>query len=211
MKDYSVVIFKNKIKRKILKNYKSLDLANDFFSKFLDKSKNILFEKQYENGSKCFFELLIIGPPNPESYFFIKDGLGRNVKIYSEGDEFSIYKLNELKIEEELYDIFNKRKITYSEFINTYTKKPNLKMFSKLNNKLVYQNDNDLEIFSLKNLEDCERLFSCLSNHIQKNGLIDCLIIEDFDQLQKKYLYKLLEEKGISKKSLYRQSTTHLK
>ena len=40
------------------------------------------------------------------------------------------------------------------------------------------------------------------------NNRMDCIIVSDSSKEQKKYLYNLLESKGISKKVLYRRSTT---
>ena len=39
-------------------------------------------------------------------------------------------------------------------------------------------------------------------------GRIDCIMVSDSSKSQKKYLYELLEKKGISKSSLYRRFTT---
>ena len=84
-------------------------------------------------------------------------------------------------------------------------------MVSKLNNKIVVQKDEDVKLFSLKNEYDSHRFIETLSQYFLRKNRIDTMFISDASSAQKKYLYTLLESKGIDKKVLYRKSTTHPK
>jgi hypothetical protein len=65
-----------------------------------------------------------------------------------------------------------------------------------------------LFFFTLKNESESERFIDCLSTYFHKIKKSDCLLIKDYSTPQKKYLYELLESKGIDKKILYRKFTT---
>lgn len=208
---YSIVVFKNKIKKKILKKFKDFNRASDYFNKLVKQNSEIVFEKQLENGSECYYEIGLIGPYRENSFFYKKDLQGKNVKIYSENKDFTIIEIENYKKEEKLFDIKNNRKISLDDFIKKCVKSKGLKFLSKLNNKIIYQNDDLILLYSLKSDSDCHRLFNHLESYIFENQIKDCLMIGDFDVNQKKYLYSLLESNGFSKDHLYRVSTTHLK
>lgn len=208
---YSIVLFKNKLKKKILKKFKNKEKAESYFEKVVMKNQSIEFEKMYENGLDCFYEIGLVGPYIENNFFFKKDSLGKNVKIYSENKDFSIYKLENYKLEELIFDFNSKTKISFDDFLKLLR---GIKVFSiifKINNKIVVQVDDILSIFSLKTDVDCLRLFTKLENLIYNKELNNFILIRDFDNNQKKYIYNLLNEKGISKSYLYRSSTTHLK
>jgi hypothetical protein len=208
---YSIIIFKNKIKKKILNNFKDFKRASKYFNKLIDKNSNIIFEKKLENGSECLYEIALVGPYVENSFFFKKDSNGKNIKIFSENKDFSIIQIENYKKEEKIFDIKNNRKISLNEFISICVKSKGLKFLSKLNNKIIYQNDDFITMYSLKSDKDCYRLFEYLESYIFENQIKDCLMVDDFDFTQKKYMYDLLEKNGFSKNHLYRVSTTHLK
>lgn len=208
---YSIIIFKNKIKKKILKKYKDLNNAKSFYESLVKLNSNIIFEKKIENGLSSKYEIALVGPYVENSHFFKKDTDGKNIKIYSENKDFSIILINDFKKEEKLYDVKNKKKISLLDFIKTCVKSKGLKFISKLNNKIIYQKDETILIYSLKSNEDCLRLFEFLDKYIFENNIKDCLLVGDFDSNQKKYMYDLLDKNGFSKDHLYRVATTHLK
>lgn len=209
--EFNVVIFKNKRKKKVIKKYKSLERAIEFFDKMIENNNKILFEKKLENGLDCNHDLSVIGPYQSNSVFFIKDKLGRNIKIFSENNEFTIFKISEYKLEEKIYHINKNVKLSYDTFVKKFINIPGLKCISKLNNKIVHQIDDVINLFSCKSQEDCDRFFDLIEKYISENHKKDCLMVRDYDSNQKKYLYSILSEYGISKNSLYRHSTTHLK
>ena len=92
--------------------------------------------------------------------------------------------------------------------MNQYLSGDGLHMISKINNKFVIQKDETYSIFSLKNEEDCFRFLNNFHELSEKNNFI---IVLDLSSPQKKYLYRILEEKGFDIQMLYRKSTTHPK
>ena len=81
-------------------------------------------------------------------------------------------------------------------------------MISKLNNKVVIQDDNKINLFSFKNVFESKRFLEVLNNYLMSNNRADVIVIFDSSKPQKKYLYDILSEMGIDKKLLYRTTTT---
>ena len=84
------------------------------------------------------------------------------------------------------------------------------KMISKLNNKIVLQEDDNFKLFTLKNVYDSDRFIDTLSDILIKEKRSNVLLVKDVSTAQRKYLYNLLVEKGYPKSYLLRYSTTHL-
>jgi len=53
---YLIVLFKNKERKKIIKKFKTLSRAKEFFKSKV-KDSNYIFDKRIENGKDCIFEL----------------------------------------------------------------------------------------------------------------------------------------------------------
>jgi hypothetical protein len=205
---YLIVLFKNKEKKKIIKKFKTYERAK----KFLDDkllNNNIIFDKQIENGKVCSFEISLLekNSNNFDSYF-IKDELGRQIKVDLEDSDYKILQIQNYKIEEFIYDISKNKKISIDKFISDYLKRGSIKLVSKLNNKIIVQDDTKFSLFSLKSDEDCYRFTQVLQKNMLEKQRGDCIIVLDSSLPQKKYLYSLLESKGISKSILYKKSTT---
>jgi hypothetical protein len=206
---YLIVLFKNKERKKIIKKFKTLDRAKGFFNRKI-KETNYTFDKKIENGKDCSFELGLLekNSLNFESYYK-KDELGRQVKINLDDSDYKILFIEDYKIEEHLYDISKNKKINFDVFIKEYLPKNSLKLISKLNNKIIIQEDEKINLFSTKSESDCTRFIKILEDHMREKKRTDCLIVVDSSSSQKKYLYNLLESEGVSKKMLYKKSTTH--
>ena len=201
---FKVVVFKNNKKKKVVKSFVTKQRALSYYNDLLNKNSLVKFNKEFENGKRCSYMIgLIFEELNSNSKFFFTDKFGRNVSITSLG--FEIIKLNDYLSEDFLFDIKKNKKISYDEFYNSIINKKELTLISKLNNKIITQNNDLIELFSLKNEEDSERIIDILSNEKQKPYLISV----DFSIEQRKYLYKLLEDYGFNKKMLYRKTTTH--
>ena len=108
-----------------------------------------------------------------------------------------------------IYDIQKNKKIDVSYFIKTYLKKDELKILSTLNNKIVIQKDDEVYLFSLKNEEETFRFLDVIANKFRKENRGDCMFITDVSTPQRKYMLKILEEKGFDKKMLYKNVTTY--
>lgn len=209
--NYLVVIFKNKTKRKIINRFKTYKRAIDFFEKMVKESNDVVFEKLFDNGFESNYELALLEKISGTFIpIFIKDDLGRQIKIELDDNDYYIPKIVKYKIPELIHDYESKQKISFSEFLKIYLKKGDgFKMISKLNNKIILQNDDDYKIFTLKNDFDSSRFIDCLVSHFQQEKRSDCIFVKDSSTIQRKYLYSILVEKGFPKDYLFRQKTTH--
>jgi hypothetical protein len=205
--NFSVIIFKNNKKRKILKSFVTEQKAIQFYEKKLKESSEILFDKQLENGSKCNYKLILTSKVCDVDKLYYFDDLGRNISINPKiTDNLYIKKINMFNKEEKLYDVQENKKITFNKFVKKYLDKDKTIMLSKLNNKVVVQDDDNYSLFSLKTEDDCERFLRIVESKVEKKNFI---IVRDFTSPQRKYLYDLLVEKGFDIDFLYRTSTTH--
>jgi hypothetical protein len=208
--NYLIVLFKNKVKKKIIKKFKTSNRANNFYESLLSESNDVIFNKEYENGVQVNYEIAILEKTSGTFLpVFLKDELGRNIKVKLEDSDFSIKKINPYYVEELILDITLNKKINSLEFIKLYLDCPGLKLLSKLNNKIVIQNDNTINLFTLKNDYDSSRFIDVISEIFMDQQRLDGMFVKDYSNAQRKYLYNILIENGYSKNYLQRQSTTH--
>jgi hypothetical protein len=85
-----------------------------------------------------------------------------------------------------------------------------LKQVSKLNNKIIIQNDEKINLFTFKSENDAYRFTDSLYNELSRQNKKDCIIVNDYSTIHRKYLYKLLTEQGFPIEYLQRYSTAHL-
>lgn len=205
---YLIVLFKNKERKKIIKKFKTIERAKKFYEDKINDNK-IYFDKKVENGKSCEFELALVemDPKDFENYF-IKDDLGRQVKVETDDSKYKILKISDYKIEDFIYDIQKDKRLNFITFIRNYIPREGIKLISKLNNKVVIQNDDNFYLFSLKSEDESKRFLIVLENYMLSNKRMDSIIVSDDSNKQKKYLYELLSSKGIPKSILYKKSTT---
>ena len=207
--NYLVVVFKNKERKKIINKFKTKERANLFFDKLIEENKSVIFETKVENAKPCDYELSILEKKNDNfDKMFVRDEMGRQVLVDLDDPDYKILKVVKYKIPEKIYDVDKKTKITMDVFIKNYLPKNSIKLISRLNNKVVLQNDDDVKLFSLKDENESKRFLDNLNEFLISQERIDCIIVSESSKAQKKYLYDILSEKGISKQSLYRRSTT---
>lgn len=208
---YSIVLFKNKERKKIINKFKTFDRANNFYKDLLDKNL-VLFEKQTENGKECHYEIALVEKDsiNFDSYY-VKDNMGRQVKVDVDDSSHKILRLDNFKVEELIFDVTQNKRIKFSEFEKSYLKSKGLKLLSKINNKIVFQEDDQTNLFSFKSEVESERFLKSLSSYLIELNRFDIIIVMDTSKDQKKYLYDLLEKKGFDKSVLYRRFTTYPK
>ena len=209
MSNFIIVLFKNKIKKKIIKKFKTYNNAKKFYDKILSESNTVIFNMETENGKYCEYELGFLERGVAHRPYFVRDQIGRQIKIDLDDPDFNITVINQYNKEELIYDLNKSKKITVPTLLKQYLPKVGVKLVSKLNNKIVIQNDDKIFLFSLKSEDDCDRLMDCLSSHMLNEGRIDCLLVKDSSKEQKKYMYDLLSENGYSKSVLYRRFTTY--
>jgi len=208
--NYQVVLFKNKVKKKIINKFKTHKKANELYNSLVEKSNTIIFDKKYENGHESLYELALLEKTSGTLLpMFMKDMFGRQVKVDLDDNDFSIIKISKYNLEELIVDYSTNTRITVNDFIKRYLDPPGLKMVSKLNNKVIVQNDDHYNLFTLKNDDDSSRLLDNLSENFMSLKRSDCMFVKDYSTAQRKYLYSILSEKGFPKTYLFRQSTTH--
>jgi hypothetical protein len=209
MENYIVVLFKNKIRKKIIKKFITFKKAKLFYNKLMTESDSVIFNVQFENGKESNFELGIVElSKNKLLPIYLTDEMGRSIRVKLDEDNMTLSQISQYKKEELLYDVQTKKKITTQEIIKKYLKGDGLKMISVLNNKIVLQIEEEALLFSLKSESESSRFVDCLSLHFFKTKRGDCLFVKDYSSAQRKYMYNLLESKGIDKKILYRKFTT---
>ena len=207
--NFSVILFKNNKKRKILKSFVREHVALEYYNKKLKESSEVEFSKEYENGLKCNYRIVLTSKTCKVEQLYYTDEIGRNVSINPKiSDNLYIKKIDMFNKEEKLYDVQENKKITFNKFVKKYLNKDKTIMLSKLNNKVVVQEDDNYSLFSLKTEDDCERFLRIVESKVEKKNFI---IVRDFSSPQRKYLYDILVESGYDIDFLYRTSTTHPK
>jgi len=207
--NHLIVLFKNKKRKKIINKFKTLDRAKEFFLNKISESDNVIFEKQVENALPCSFEIALLSKKDDNfQSLFVKDSLGRQVRVDLDDEDFKIIEVREYRIEEKIFDVYQNEKITTQEFLKKYINTPSIKLLSKLNNKVVLQNDDSVDLFTLKDPEECTRFLRSLSDYFISIQRMDVIVVYESSKAQKKYLYDILEKNGIDKKVLYRTTTT---
>lgn len=206
--DYIIVLFKNRVKKKIIKKFKTFDRAQKYYNNLLSISDEVIFDRQHENGYHCTFELGLLGPKNKNEVIYVKDEFGRQSKIDVEDEDYSMLKINPYRINEEFIDYSTKQKINTEDLIKKYLRGDGLKMMSKLNNKIIVQLNEITNLFTFKNELDSSRFIDNLSQKYLNEKRMDCIFIKDSSTPQRKYLYDMLSNLGYPKQYLFRQSTT---
>ena len=163
-----------------------------------------------ENGVVAEYELSLVekSSSSPIS-LYMKDDYGRQVKVSLDDSELTMINITRYRIEELFLDYTTNKKIDTRQFIKQYLDPTGFKLISKLNNKIIVQNDDKFNLFTLKTSKDSERFINILTKKFNDDGRKDCLLVKDCSTPQRKYLYELLVKMGFKKSYLQRSSTTH--
>ena len=209
--NFQIVLFKNKIKKKIINKFQTYKKAMEVYKNLLKESDSVIFEKQFENGVACNYELAILEKTSGTMLpIFIKDEFGRQSKVSLEDEKYTITKVNNYRIPDLIQDYSTNEKISVEQLIKKYLPKNEMRMVSSLNNKIIIQKDDDYKLFTLKTIDDSSRLIDSLFQYFLSEKRNDTIFVKDHSTIQRKYLYKILEEKGFPKSYLFRHSTTHV-
>jgi len=206
LKKYKIVLIQNSYVKKVLATSNVKRNIYSKFNKFL-REKKPLFTVNYTKRKKTSFTLGVVSTVPSPSDIYTKDSLGRNIIVNLRYPDYFLHDLNPYWMEEKIYDHHKKKRISFNLFIDTYTKSKNLKHIFTLNNKLIVQENEKYLLFSLKTTDDSQRFLECIKKHLYQYGRSDCLLIPDTDTIQRKQLYKILENKGFNKKMLYKHFT----
>ena len=176
----------------------------------MEKNDEVIFETKHENGNYVDYEIALLEKKGNTLFpIYTKDEMGRNVKLEFDDDEYNIVKISSYRVPEQIYDYQTKNRISVETFINKYLSKTGVKLVSKLNNKIVVQNEDNVNLFTMKNELDAQRLIENLTQRFIKLKRGDCMFVLDVSSPQRKYLYKLLIDKGYDVNYLYRKETTY--
>jgi hypothetical protein len=212
IQNYILVLFKNKKKRKIIKRYYTEKNAKKQFDTLIKKNSEIIFEKKIENTDEVVFHLgLLTNKIKTQNTLVLIDDLGRNEIAKLDDKNYVFIDIKNYNIEEKLYDYQKKIKITFNEFIKFYCKNTNLKNIFSINNKVCVQEDENIFLFSFKNINESNRFLNLLESFFFNNNRNDSIFVRDVSITQRKWIYDMLEKHGFNKKNLYRQKTTFLK
>lgn len=207
--NYLIVIFKNNIKSKLINKFITEDKAVNYFKGLKKKMESVIFPVEFKNGKSVKLELALLTNKPTKNNLFLKDDIGRQIKINLSDENFTIKEILKYKEEEKFLEVRKNKKLDSLEFLEKFLNKTGVKMLSKLNNKVILQNDDKVDLFTFKNIKESERFLDCLQNYLFENNKKDCIIVKDVSITQRKYLYEILVNEGFNKKYLFRQSTTH--
>ena len=207
---YQVILFKNKVKKKIVNKFKTHKKSLEYYKLLVKKSDEVIYDKVMENGVVSEYELSLVekSSSSPIS-LYMKDDYGRQVKVSLDDSELTMINITRYRIEELFLDYTTNKKIDTRQFIKQYLDPTGFKLISKLNNKIIVQNDDKFNLFTLKTSKDSERFIDILTKKFNDDGRKDCLLVKDCSTPQRKYLYELLVKMGFEKSYLQRSSTTH--
>lgn len=209
MENYLIVLFENKVKKKIIKKYITYNKAKTFYNKLLVQSNEIIFRKEIVGGYESNFELGLVELSSKQLLpIYITDEMGRSVKVKLENDNMTLVEISTYNVEETIWDVSKSKKITVKELITKYLKKDGVKLISSIHNKVVVQNNEIINLFSLKTEQESHRFLDCLSSYFFKIKRGDCIFVKDTSNAQRKEIFSLLEKNGFSKQRLYRKFTT---
>jgi hypothetical protein len=209
MVNYLVVLFKDKKRKKIINKFVTFSRAKQYYDNLLKESNNVIFNVEVENGVDVRYELgLIELSDNQLIPVYMTDEYGRSSKVKLEGEGMTLTNIDYYKKEEKIYDLTKNKRITTQQLIKNYLKGDGLKMISSLNNKIIVQEDEKINLFTLKSESESLRFIDCVSSYFFKTKRGDCLFVKDHSSAQRKYLFDMLESYGVNKKILYRKFTT---
>lgn len=208
--NYSIILFNNRKQQKIVKNFVTIKRAKDFFSKKIDESKNIIFDKKTLNGLPCNYELAIVSNKKiTNKPLYKRDNIGKTTKVELNREDKEIIEIHDYKLPELIYDIKNKTRIPLTKLIIKFLPKTGIKLLSKLNHKIVIQNESELYLFSLKSELDSDRFIDSVREFFLLENRSDIIIVKDCSIQQRKFLYEILMSNGYPIDTLYRKFTTH--
>ena len=207
---YQVILFKNKVKKKIINKFKTHKKAFEYYKLLIKESDEVIYDKVMENGVVSEYELsLVERSSSSPSSLYMKDDYGRQVKVSLDDSELTMINITRYRIEELFLDYTTNKKIDTRQFIKQYLDNTGFKLISKLNNKIIVQNDDKFNLFTLKTSDESERFIDILTKKFNDDGRKDCLLVKDYSTPQRKYLYELLVKMGFEKSYLQRSSTTY--
>lgn len=205
-KKYSIVLFCNKKRVKVLYSCQKRTTVHDYWSEFKTQKKpRFLKQQSGKRNQEALYELGLIFPNNRwATKTYVKDSLGRLIEAKIEDNKFRIKELIPYWKEELIYDHQLKKRIRYHEMLDEIMGINEIGQIFTLNNKLFVQNENDIKLYGNKNINDAERLFDLVREDLLKKKKGNFIFVKDVTTAQRKILYTLLESKGFKRTELFR-------
>ena len=140
MSQFLIVLFKNKLKKKIIKKFQIGKSAMNFYNKLISENEDVIFEREIENAEPCNYELAILEKKSQRLLpTYMTDEFGRSIRVKLEDPNYNILKISPYKYPESIYDIDRGSKITTDFFLSRYMPMTGVKVMSLLNNKIILQ------------------------------------------------------------------------
>lgn len=205
-KKYSIVLFCNKKRVKVLYSCQKRTTVHDYWSEFKTQKKpRFLKQQSGKRNQEALYELGLIFPNNRwATKTYVKDSIGRLIEAKIENDKYRIKELIPYWKEELIYDHQLKKRIRYHEMLEEIIKINEIGQIFTLNNKLFVQNENEIKLYGNKNINDAERLFELVREDLLKKKKGNFIFVKDVTTAQRKILYALLESKGFKRTELFR-------
>ena len=203
---YKIILFKNGKRLKCFFSSNSYKSITTKYNKIITEKKP-KFVVEYLSRKKVRFEIGIITTETVENIVYLKDEMGRTKEIVMGNSKYNFVKLLPYWKEEFIYDHKTKLKISYNQFLTNYLNSKDFKQVFTLNNKLIVQNEDYFNIFSLKTVSDSSRLIDIIEFDLLDAGRMDCLFVRDTSTVQRKQLYNMLERRGYDRAFLRKQYT----
>jgi len=206
IKKYSIILFCNNKKYKVLYSCQKLKTIFEHWGEFKTKKKPRFLKIQGgKRKQELVYELGLIFPKNRWSTkSYIKDKLGRVSEAKIEDEKLRIKEMIPYWREELIYDHQKKKHIRYHEMLNEILLVMDIGQIFTLNNKLFVQNENDIKLYGNKNIKDSERLFDLIREDLLNKKKSNFIFVKDINTHQRILLYNLLESKGFKRTELFR-------
>ena len=115
---YQVILFKNKVKKKIINKFKTHKKAFEYYKLLIKESDEVIYDKVMENGVVSEYELsLVERSSSSPSSLYMKDDYGRQVKVSLDDSELTMINITRYRIEELFLDYTTNKKIDTRQFI----------------------------------------------------------------------------------------------
>lgn len=206
IKKYSIILFCNGKKYKILYSCQKLNTIFEHWKEFKTQKKPRFLKMQGgKRKQELVYELGLIFPKNRWSTkSYVKDKIGRNHEAKIDDDKLRIKEIIPYWREELIYDHQVKKHVRYHDMLNELSLVMDIAQIFTLNNKLFMQNENDIKLYGNKNIKDTERLFDLIREDLLNKKKNNFIFVKDINTNQRISLYNLLESKGFKRTELFR-------
>jgi hypothetical protein len=208
--NYMIILMLNNEKKKVLYKSNKRTVITEYWKECKTQKKPLYCaENRGRARTKLNFELALIYPINrwtkEEDFIYVKDEVGRNIKLQlTENGDHRIKDMIPWWEQEKIYDFQQKKHIFFDEIYDIIVKVTEPAQIFTLNNKIFVQVDDDITVYKNKNLRDTERLFNILKTELLGNKRKNFMFVRDVTSYQRRLLYKMLEAKGFTRNELFR-------